>query len=97
MVFNQLQKVKYTEYEKLNFKYGAIRKTNNPEGVFDSKDKDLYREIAKFTIEYCQNELVATYGMKEVMIPENQHLRVEHNKNAKCKVFMTHDFHNPSE
>ena len=64
MVFNQLQKVEYSEYERLNFKYGAIRKINNPQGVFDSKDKELYKEIAKFTIEYCQNELVTTFGLK---------------------------------
>ena len=97
MVFNQLQKVKYTDYEKENFKYGAIRKTNSPEGIFDSKDKDLYREIAKFTIKYSQNEFVATYGMKEVMIPEDRHLKAEHNKEAKCKIFMTDDFYNTSE
>jgi hypothetical protein len=81
--------------------------------IFDHKQHmGEYKLMTKFVINYCQNQLVSTYGLIEVLVPENAHIvdgvlssprrntnemtKIDLTKKGKNNIYMSKDFVNPS-
>jgi len=80
------------------FKYGALRQTADPTLVFDfAAHKSDYGMMGDYVTEGIQKQMVNQYGLKEVMIPEEDQLGEADSKDAKNNIFMTPDFYRPDE
>lgn len=57
--------------ELKDFRYGAIRQTQDPSKSFDFEEhKSEYDEIGNFVTNGLYTQMKEVYGLKEVFIPE---------------------------
>jgi len=92
--------IEETAYEMLktsNQLFGMIRAMEDPADRYDhAQHKSQYDKIAKFVIEYVQKQMVEKYYLKEVWMPENEHVEERFHNMPKCNIFMSPEFRRPN-
>jgi len=92
--------IKGTAYQLIKTKkqkYGMVRKIENHNEPFDFEThKHQYDTIGDFIQKYIQREMMDMYGLKEIWVPEDEHIEEEYWNLPKCNVFMSPQIHKPA-
>merc|ERR1712038_1622128 len=76
--------------------HGLVRQASDIRLKYDHPShKSQYDKVGNFVQSYIQRQMVDTYGLEEVMIPENQHIPEELHSKPKCNIFMSPEFRTP--
>jgi hypothetical protein len=76
--------------------FGALRRKDDPTQGIGRPDQKTYDQIGELMIRYIQEQMTKTLGLVEVNIPDDEELGPSDRKAAKCNIFMTRDFIDPS-
>ena len=53
--------------------------------------------IGDFVQDHIQNQMKEVYGLKEIMIPEDDQMSEKDTSSAKNNIFMSHQFYRPDD
>jgi len=76
--------------------FGALRRKDDPTQGIGRPDQKTYDRLGDLTIRYIQDQMANKLGLVEVEIPDDEELGPSDSKAAKCKIFTTRDFIDPS-
>ena len=88
-----------TDYQIFKTKenpYGMVRQIQNNQMFKFPDHKPQYDKIADAVMKNVQQQMVETYDLQEIMIPENKHIDEEYHVLPKNNIFMSKEFYNPN-
>ena len=92
-----IDKTSYSIVRTKSQPFGIVRLKKNKQKPYSYEEhEEQYEDLTNFVMNFIQQQMVKSYQLKEVWMPENRHVEEQYHDLPKCNIFMSQEFLEPN-